>query len=232
MLGVIVNTLAVIIGSFIGLIFKSKISEKFTNSIMIGIGLCTLSIGISGTLKGENPLILIGSIILGVIIGEGIDLNRKIQNVGDYFERKIKKDESSKISVTQGFVTGSLLFCIGAMTIVGSLNAGLTGDNQMLYTKSFLDLISSTMLAATLGIGVLFSSIFVFIFQGLLVGLAQYLEPILTQNTISEITSVGSLLIIALGLNIIGITKIKVANYLPAILIVPILTFFIKVIGL
>lgn len=232
MLGVIVNTLAVIIGSFIGLIFKSKISEKFTNSIMIGIGLCTLSIGISGTLKGENLLILIGSIILGVIIGEGIDLNEKIQNVGEYFERKVKKDENSKVSVTQGFVTGSLLFCIGAMTIVGSLNAGLTGDNQMLYTKSFLDLISSTMLAATLGIGVLFSSIFVFIFQGLLVGLAQYLEPILTQNTISEITSVGSLLIIALGLNIIGITKIKVANYLPAILIVPVLTFFIKIIGL
>lgn len=232
MLGVIVNTLAVIIGSFIGLIFKSKISEKFTNSIMIGIGLCTLSIGISGTLKGENLLILIGSIILGVIIGEGIDLNEKIQNVGEYFERKVKKDENSKVSVTQGFVTGSLLFCIGAMTIVGSLNAGLTGDNQMLYTKSFLDLISSTMLAATLGIGVLFSSIFVFIFQGLLVGLAQYLEPILTQNTISEITSVGSLLIIALGLNIIGITKIKIANYLPAILIVPVLTFFIKIIGL
>ena len=101
----------------------------------------------------------------------------------------------------------------------------------MLYTKSFLDLISSTMLAATLGIGVLFSSIFVFLFQGLIVVLAQYLEPILTQNTISEITSVGSLLIIALGLNIIGITKIKVANYLPAILIVPILTFFIRIIG-
>ncbi|MHA4989091.1 DUF554 domain-containing protein [Cetobacterium somerae] len=231
MLGVIVNTLAVVIGSFVGLIFKSRISEKFTKSIMTGIGLCTLSIGVSGTLKGENPLILIGSIILGIILGETVDLDKKLQNIGEYFEGRVKGEESSKTSVTQGFVTGSLLFCIGAMTIVGSLNAGLTGDNQMLYTKSFLDLISSIMLSATLGIGVLFSSIFVFVFQGLLVVLAQYLEPILTQNTISEITSVGSLMIIALGLNIMGVTKIKVANYLPAILIVPILTFLGRIIG-
>lgn len=231
MLGVIVNTLAVVIGSFVGLIFKSRISEKFTKSIMTGIGLCTLSIGVSGTLKGENPLILIGSIILGIILGETVDLDKKLQNIGEYFEGRVKGEENSKTSVTQGFVTGSLLFCIGAMTIVGSLNAGLTGDNQMLYTKSFLDLISSIMLSATLGIGVLFSSIFVFVFQGLLVVLAQYLEPILTQNTISEITSVGSLMIIALGLNIMGVTKIKVANYLPAILIVPILTFLGRIIG-
>ncbi len=231
MLGVIVNTLAVVIGSFVGLIFKSRISEKFTKSIMTGIGLCTLSIGVSGTLKGENPLILIGSIILGIILGETVDLDKKLQNIGEYFEGRVKGEESSKTSVTQGFVTGSLLFCIGAMTIVGSLNAGLTGDNQMLYTKSFLDLISSIMLSATLGIGVLFSSIFVFVFQGLLVVLAQYLEPILTQNTISEITSVGSLMIIALGLNIMGVTKIKVANYLPAILIVPMLTFLGRIIG-
>lgn len=232
MLGVLVNFLAVIIGSIIGLIFKSRISKKYTSSIMIGIGLCTLSIGISGTLKGENQLILIASIVIGVIIGECFNLDGKLQQIGNILESKVKRNKESQISITQGFVTGSLLFCVGAMTIVGSLNAGLTGDNQMLYTKSCLDLISSIMLAATLGIGVLFSSIFVFIFQGLLVILAQYIEPILDQTTILEITSVGSLLIIALGLNIMEITKIKVANYLPAILIVPLIIYLIKIIGI
>ncbi|MGL6114270.1 DUF554 domain-containing protein [Cetobacterium sp. SF1] len=214
MLGVIVNTLAVLIGSFFGLIFKNKISEKYISSIMGGIGLCTLSLGISGTLKGENPLILIGSIILGTFLGEFLDLDGKIKKL-------VPKNSSGNFSTA--FITSSLLFTMGAMTIIGSLNAGLTGDNKMLYTKSFLDLISSLMLSATLGIGVIFSSIFVFIFQGLLVLSAKFLEPILTERTIGEITSVGSLAIIALGLNIIGLSKFKVANFLPAIIFVPIL---------
>jgi uncharacterized membrane protein YqgA involved in biofilm formation len=227
MLGVIVNTVAVIIGSLTGLFFKRMVPEKLIKDVMIGIGLCTLYIGISGALKGKNTLILIISIVVGAIIGTLLDLDGLVTRVGDFFTRRVKKNGST-ISVTEGFVTASLLFCIGAMTIVGSLNAGLTGDNEMLFTKSLLDLISAIMLSATLGIGVLFSAAFVLVFQGSIVLLAGYLQPVITAASIAEITCAGSLIILALGLNILGITKIKVANYLPAIIVVPILCLFIK----
>ncbi len=223
MIGVLINAAAVIIGSLIGLLFKKGIPERFTDAIMIGIGLCTVYIGISGTLKGENTLILIFSIVTGTIIGTLMDIDKRVNAFGEWIGKRFKTTSGNSASVTEGFVTGSLLFCIGAMTIVGSLNAGLAGDNEMLFTKSVLDLISSAILSVSLGIGVLFSASFVLVFQGSIVLLAQFLKPILTDSAIAEITCAGSLIIIALGLNLIGITKIKVANYLPAIIVAPIL---------
>lgn len=221
MLGVIVNTIAVILGSSIGLIFKKGIPEKMTQGIMTGIGLCTIYIGVSGSLSGENVLVVIISMVLGAIVGIAIDIDGRINSLGDWISNRMPRKEKEQTSIAEGFVTASLLFCIGAMTIVGSLNAGLLGDNEMLFTKSLLDLISSILLSVSLGIGVLFSAAFVFLFQGGIVLLAGVLEPILSANAIAEITCVGSLMIIALGFNIIGIAKIKVANYLPAILFVP-----------
>lgn len=225
MIGVLVNTATVIIGSLIGLLFKKSISRRFTDAIMLGIGLCTIYIGISGALKGENTLILILSIVLGAAMGTGLDMDKRINDLGDWIEKRFKKADGNSVSVAEGFVTASLLFCIGAMTIVGSLNAGLTGDNEMLFTKSLLDLISSLILSVSLGIGVMFAAAFVFVFQGSIVLLAQSLQPILTDSAIAEITCAGSLLILALGLNLIGLTKIKVANYLPAIVVAPLLSW-------
>ena len=230
MIGVIVNTITVIIGSIIGLIFKKGIPKIFTESIMIGIGLCTVYIGISGTLKGKNTLILIISVVIGSIIGTWMDIDKRITTLGEWIGKRFKSSSDSSVSVAEGFVTGSLLFCIGAMTIVGSLNAGLNGDNTMLFTKSVLDLISSALLSVSLGIGVLFSAIFVLLFQGGIVLLSQFLQPILTDSAVGEITCAGSLLIIALGLNIIGVTKIKIANYLPAIIVVPILCWIVTLV--
>ncbi|MCI1996214.1 DUF554 domain-containing protein [Clostridium luticellarii] len=227
MIGVIVNTMAVIIGSIIGMLFKKGIPKKIIDSVMIGIGLCTVYIGISGTLKGKNTLILVISIVIGTIVGTWMDIDKRITTFGEWIGKRFKISSDNTISVAEGFVTSSLLFCIGAMTIVGSLNAGLTGDNTMLFTKSVLDLISSAMLSVSLGIGVLFSASFVFLFQGGIVLLAQFLQPILTNAAIGEITCTGSLMIIALGLNIIGVTKIKVANYLPAIIVTPILCWIV-----
>jgi len=224
MSGVIVNTITVIIGSITGLLFKKGIPKKITDAIMIGIGLCTVSIGISGLVQDVNTIILIISIVLGAAIGTALDIDSKINHMGDYLSKKFKSSDD-KTSVSEGFVTACLLFCIGSMTIVGSLNAGISGDNKMLYTKALLDLISSTMLSASLGIGVLFAAAFVFVFQGALVLLAQYIAPFLTPETIAQLNGAGSLLIFALGLNIVGITKIKIANYLPAIIIAPIITF-------
>lgn len=218
MLGVIVNTLTVVIGSIFGMLLKKGIPERITNELIKGIGLCTMCIGWVGTLKGENTLIMILSMAIGIVIGELLDLDKHLNQFAGFIEKKWKK-ENDKVSVAEGFVTASLLFCVGAMTIVGSLQAGLQGDCQMLYTKSLLDLVSSFVLASTLGIGVLLAGAFVFVFQGAIVMMAGFLAPILSDAAIAEMTCVGSLLIFALGLNLTGITKLKVMNYLPAIFI-------------
>lgn len=224
MIGVFVNTVAVIIGSLIGLIFRKGIPQKISDSVMTGIGLCTLYIGISGSLSGQNTIAAILAMVLGAIIGTLIDLDGKLNRLGQWIGNKTKSTAGTS-SVTQGFVTASLLFCIGAMTITGSLTAGLTGDNSTIFTKSLLDLISSIMLSASLGIGVLFSAVFVFAFQGSIVILAKYIEPLLVYGAKEELICVGSLLIIALGLNLIGVSKIKTANYLPAIFLAPLTSF-------
>ena len=227
MFAVIVNTITVLLGSAVGLLFKKGIPKKLSDAVMLGIGLCTLYIGISGTLKGENTIVLILSMVLGAIIGTALDIDGGINRLGNRIERRFSR-EGENVSIAQGFVTACLRFCVGAMTIVGSLNAGLTGDYEMLLTKSVLDLISSSMLAVSLGIGVMFAAAFVFVFQGALVLLAGFLQPLLTAAAINEIICAGSLLIVGLGLNLIGITRIKVADYLPAIVIAPILCAIIQ----
>nr|WP_291233600.1 DUF554 domain-containing protein [Frisingicoccus sp.] len=225
MLGVFVNVATVFIGSLVGLLLKRGIPDKVTGALMAGIGLCTIYIGISGALNGENTLVLILSMAIGTIIGTLLDIDGQLNRLAAYVESKFKQ-ENGQVTVAEGFVTASLLFCVGAMTIVGSLQAGLTGDCEMLFTKATLDLISSCVLAASLGIGVMLSDIFVFVFQGGLVLLARVIAPFLTDYAIHEMTCAGSVLIIALGLNLIGVTKIKVANYLPVLLIPPILCMF------
>lgn len=222
--GVLVNTLTVIIGSIVGLVLKKQIPEKLTSAVMTAIGLCTIAIGVGGIIKGQNQLVMIISLVLGTIVGTLIDIDGKLSKLGDKLQNKNKKNDASNqqnASFSQGFVTASLLFCVGAMTIVGSMNAGISGDNEMLYTKSVLDLISSTMLAASLGIGVLFSSAFVLVFQGLLVALSIMLGSFLSEFAIAELICAGSVMITALGLNLIGVTKIKVANLLPGLVFVP-----------
>lgn len=225
MLGVLFNTSTVIIGSLLGLLLKNGIKDKYKNAVMQAIGLCTVAMGISGIMKGENTLVLIISTVLGVLLGTLIDIDGKINALGDFISAKLKSKEDGRASTAQGFVTACLLFCIGSMTIVGSLESGINGDNSMIFTKSILDLFSSAVLASSLGIGVLFSALFVFVFQGLLVLLASYLAPFLTAAVIAEISCAGGLMILALGLNITGITKIKVANLLPALIFVPFISY-------
>ena len=222
--GVLVNTLTVIIGSTVGLILKKQIPEKLTSAVMTAIGLCTIAIGVTGVIKGENQLVMIISLVFGTIVGTLIDIDGKLSRLGDKFQNKRAKNgnvHSDNATFSQGFVTASLLFCVGAMTIVGSMNAGISGDNQMLYTKSVLDLISSSMLAASLGFGVFCASGFVLVFQGALVALAMALGSFLNDFAVNELICAGSVMITALGLNLIGVTKIKVANLLPGLIFVP-----------
>ena len=227
MLGVLVNVGTVLIGSLVGLFLKRGIPDRVTEALMVGIGLCTVFIGISGALQGENTLVLILSMAIGTVIGTLLDIDKQLNRLAAYVEKRFKQKDG-QVTVAEGFVTASLLFCVGAMTIVGSLQAGLTGDCEMLFTKATLDLISSCVLAASLGIGVLLADIFVLVFQGGIVLLAGFVAPFLTDYAIAEMTCAGSVLIIALGLNLIGVTKIKVANYLPVIFIPPILCLFMS----
>ena len=187
--GVLVNTVTVIIGSGVGLLFKKAIPEKLTNAVMTAIGLCTIAIGVGGIIKGQNQLVMIISLVLGTIVGTLIDIDGRLSKLGDKLQKKRENDNkmhSDSATFSQGFVTASLLFCVGAMTIVGSMNAGISGDNQMLYTKSVLDLISSSMLAASLGFGVMCASAFVLVFQGALVALAMILGSFLHNSVFNN----------------------------------------------
>lgn len=230
MLGVLINVITVVIGSCIGLLFKKGIPERVSQAAMTGLGACTLYIGISGSLCGENVLILIASVVLGAIVGTLLRIDGAINRLANLVETKFKKS-SGNISVAEGIVSATLLFCVGSMTVTGSIQAGLTGDNSILITKAMLDLVSSMMLASSLGVGVLLSSVAVFLIQGGLVLLAGLIAPLMTASAINEMTCAGSLLIIMIGTNLMGITKIKVADFLPAILFAPLISNLLSLFG-
>lgn len=222
MLGVLVNTLTVILGSSIGLLFKKGIPERVNRAAMLGLGVCTLYIGITGSLVGENVLILIAAVVMGAIVGTLLDIDGKISRFAKKIEAQFRKN-GSNVSVAEGMTSATLLFCVGSMTVTGSIQAGLTGDHSILMTKAMLDLFSSVMLASGMGIGVLFSAASVLIFQGGLVLLAGVISPLLSVGAINEMTCTGSILIIMIGTNLMGITRIKVADYLPAIILSPVI---------
>lgn len=222
MLGVIVNVITVIVGSAIGLLFKKGIPERVSTAAMTGLGACTLYIGISGSLCGENVLILIASVVLGAITGTLLDIDGAIANLAQKVENRFRKD-GADISIAEGIITATLLFCVGSMTVTGSIQAGITGDNSILITKAMLDMVSSMMLASSLGIGVMLSAVAVLVIQGGLVLSAGLIAPLMTASAINEMTCAGSILIIMIGTNLMGITKIKVADYLPAIVFAPVI---------
>ena len=217
MLGTLVNTAAGLVGSCIGLLFRKGLPERFGQVIMKGLGLCVMYIGVKGALKGENEIIAILSIAVGAVIGELLRLDERLEKLGGWIERKCKKREDDKTSVTEGFVSASLLFCVGAMTILGSLESGISGDHSTLFLKSILDFTCSIIYASTLGYGVIFSAATVLVIQGSITLLAGWIAPVLTETVILEMSCVGSILIIGLALNMLGITKLKTMNYIPAI---------------
>ena len=228
MLGTIVNSIAVIVGCLVGLVVKGRLNEKISTTVMQGLALCTLYIGISGALKGENTLIMILSVAIGALIGEIIDIDKRLNNLGEYLESKFNGKKESNVSIAEGFVSASLLFCVGAMAIVGSLESGLSGNHNTLFTKSILDGISSIIFTSSLGIGVIFSSVAVFIYQGGITLGAGLLSGILNDMVIANMSAVGGLLIAGLAFNMLGVTKMRIANLLPAIFLPIIFQIFIR----
>ncbi|QFT91196.1 putative membrane protein YdfK [Bacillus sp. THAF10] len=221
LLGTIVNGICIILGTLIGKLF-TRIPETTKETVMKVIGLAVFLLGAQMGFKSNEFLIVIISLVVGAVIGEGLKLDDRLNNLGHWLERKMGTNHQHG-SVSKGFVTATLIFVIGAMSVVGSLDSGLRGDHQVLYTKSIIDGFTSIVLTTTLGIGVLFSAIPVMLYQGGIALFAtqidQFVPADLLGQLISEITATGGVMIMAIGLNIIGVTVIRVANLLPGILV-------------
>ena len=223
MYGSIINSLTIIFGGLIGLMLKKGISERYQETIMDGIALVVITIGIINAVESKNIILVISSLVIGSIIGEKVRIDKKLNNLGGFLESKFKKEGST---FTEGFVSATLVFCVGAMAIVGSLEAGLLSDYNTLIVKSMLDGITSMIFATTLGLGVLFSSLPVLIYQGSITLLASSLSNVLTTVVITEVSAVGGILIMAIGLSLLKVKEIRVANMIPAVLI-PVIYYFI-----
>ena len=216
MLGTIVNTVAIIAGSLIGLFFKGSIPEKYSKTIMHAIGLAVILIGLKTALKTDDILIIIISLAIGSVIGELLRIEDRLERLGKWLGHLVSGDNEG---IAKGFVTASLIYCVGAMAIVGSLESGLSGNHQTLFAKSLLDGIGSILFASTLGIGVLFSAVSVFLYQGAITLAASILKPFLIPGVVVQMSAVGGLLILAIGINLLEIKKLKIGNMLPAIFI-------------
>ncbi len=217
MLGVIVNSLAIIVGGLIGLVLKHGLSERLKVVVMQGIGFSVIVIGLGGALKSESLLLLVLSLAIGGLVGSLLQIEYRLDMLGLKIEKRFKGKEEG--SFAKGFVTASLVYCVGAMAIVGSIEAGVSGNYDTLYVKSLLDGVTAIVFAATLGFGVLFSSVSVFIYQGVIVVLGILLGNYMPDMLVVEMSAVGSVLIMAIGINILEIKRIYVGDLLPAVLV-------------
>ena len=216
LIGTLVNALGILGGSAAGLLLGRLIPARLADAVTKGVALCVFYIGVSGMLASERTLVLIVSMVLGVLLGELLRLDDRLSALGDRVERRFAA-RGVRGRVSEGFVAASLLFCVGAMAIVGSLESGLSGDHATLYAKSVLDAVSAAVYASTMGFGVALSAIPVLLYQGAITLGSSLLAPVLTDAVIAEMKAAGSLLIVALSLNMLGLTRIRVMNAVPAV---------------
>ncbi|MGN0764241.1 MAG: DUF554 domain-containing protein [Aristaeellaceae bacterium] len=217
MVGTLINTVAILVGTALGLLLRKGIPERLRETVVQGQGLCVILIGLSGALKTGDTLCMIICMVAGALIGAAVNIEKRLNDLGAFLERKVTRGQGETGSVAKGFVSASLLFCVGAMAIVGAMDSGLRGDHSTLIAKSALDGISAIFFASSLGIGVGLSAFAVVIYQGAIALLAMWIEPLLTQTVITEMSAVGGLLIVGIGLNMIYDKHIPVGNLLPAI---------------
>lgn len=225
LLGTIVNAGAIIFGSLIGLLAKKAIPQRMGDLIMTAIPIVVMVLGVQFSIESANVLIVIVSLVIGAIIGEWIDIDKKLDEFGATVQSKLKGNDSN---FSAAFVSTTLIYCVGSMAILGSIESGINNQHTILYTKALMDGISAIFFASSLGAGVLFSSISVFLYQGLLTLLAGYVAPYLSSAVVTEMSATGGILLIALAFTILGIKKIKVANLLPAIFLPIIIMLFFK----
>ncbi len=218
MIGVIVNSITVILGSILGLAFGNKLNDDNRNIVSNSAGVVTLILGIQMALTTQNPVVILLAMITGGLTGHLLGIEKTILNLGE----RIRKITGSKDGegFAHGFLSAVVLFCVGAMTIIGSFRSGTSGDNSLIFLKSTLDGFMAIILASTLGIGVLFSSIVILLYQGILVLSAGWLQPYIDERLLTEIGAVGGLLVLFIGLDLLKIKKVSTADFLPSLLFV------------
>ena len=227
MIGTLINVVAILAGCALGLLLRKGIPERMRDTVMQGLGLCVVLIGASGALKTADTMCVIVSIVVGGLLGSAVNIEHQLDRLGQAAERKFSHGSSS---FANGFVTASLVYCVGAMAIVGAMDSGLRGDHATLIAKSALDGVSAIFFASTLGPGVALSAAAVFVYQGAIALLAAWISPLLTDPIINEMSAVGGLLIIGIGLNMLYDKHISVGNLLPAIFVpmayIPLMNLF------
>jgi uncharacterized protein len=229
MTGTLLNIATVIAGSVIGLIFGARIPAKLKETVIAGMGLFTVAMGLQMFLNTENPLIVLGALLIGTLLGEWWRIEDGLHRLGEILEQRFSREEDDGSNkFVRGFLTASLLFCVGPMTILGSIQDGLTGDYNLLAVKSVLDGFASIAFASTLGIGVAFSSFIILVYQGGISLLAGQLNAIVNASMMNELTAAGGVLLMGVGIsNLLEIKKIRVGNMLPALLIAPLIVWIV-----
>jgi uncharacterized membrane protein YqgA involved in biofilm formation len=222
MIATIINTAAILIGSFIGLLFHSRIRESFKNVVYVGAGIMTLVLGIGMAIKTTRIVYFALSLIIGGILGEWWRIEDSILTLGEFLKRTFagRKEEDSGKDFAYAFLTASVLFCVGALALVGSFKAGAEGNYDLIFTKSVLDGFMAVILTAALGIGVAFSAASVLVYQGILTVLAVWIKPLVSDVILGEISAVGGSLVLMIGINLLGFAKLKTANYLPSLFLI------------
>lgn len=218
MIGTLINSAAIAIGSLLGLLIRKGIKESLKKLIMQSIGLCVILIGIQGALKTEQMLLMILSMSIGGFVGNLINLDNKLERLGSWTQHKLTRNQQDD-QFAKGFVTASMIFCVGAMAVVGALDSSIRGDHSTLIAKAMLDGITSIVLAGSLGAGVMLSAVAVLVYQGVIALFGTLIAPLLTAELITEVSAIGGLLITAIGINMVLDSKIKVMNLLPALLV-------------
>lgn len=213
--GVLINAAAVAAGGVLGTLGGRLMPEKMKQTVLAATGLVSIGIGISGAIGSSNQLIPILSLVIGSVIGELLHIEDGVTRAGDWLQKRFGKSGS----ITEGFVTGSLVFAVGAMAVMGSLESGLKNDHTILMTKSVIDMAGSVAFAGSLGIGVAFSALSILVLEGTVTLLASLLTGVLTDAVITEISVTGSLIIIGVALNVLGLTKLRIMNMTPALLL-------------
>ncbi len=222
--GTVVNVVAIIIGAILGLVLKQGIPDQMKQTVMQGVGLVVIYLGVSMAFESEEILIVVFSIVLGGILGEMGKIEDRLNSFGNSLKSKFGSEEGQ---FTEGFVFASLIYCVGALAVVGSLESGLNSNHEILYTKSVLDGTTAIAFTSSLGLGVAFSALPVLIYQGFIAVFASGVSDFLADEVVAEMSSVGGLMIMAIGLNVLEITNIKIANLLPGILVAAIIANFV-----
>lgn len=222
-MGTVVNVAAIAGGSLLGLLVGRGIKEKYQETVIYGLDLCVIVLGIQMALQGQHILLTIISLVVGSILGEALGIEEKLEQVGtllaEKFQKSRKKGDAGTDAFVEGFLNASLLYCVGAMAIVGSIQDGLSGDPTTLYTKALIDGLSGIIYASNFGVGVLFSALSVGVYQGILTALAGFLGPWMSQLVVQEVAACGGLMILGIGINMTKLLKIRVGNMLPGLLV-------------